>query len=189
MIRQFRIKQQCGDTIMEVMICIAILGFVLAAAFGLASRNQTSARQSQERSEALQIADGQLELLRSYAGLYKLPDTTHRWFCLTDNPDPTTDDIDIVDQPASGPPANAAADTNPDSYNSACRQGTDQRYWVTIWSGNQSIPPRQPSAALGAQAGVYVVTVRWDSAGGDIPREETNIFYAITDASLPNYSP
>ncbi len=177
---RLRVKQQRGDTIMEVMICIAILGFVLAAAFALASRNQTSARQSQERSEALQLADSQLELLKTYAGSYKLPAGTHTHFCMK------TDASDVIDFPtASGPPVSAVADTDPAKYPDACRRGTDQRYWVAIWSGT-STP--QASAAIGAQPGVFGVTVRWDSAGGDIPREETSIFYAVNDVALPTYA-
>ncbi len=168
---------QRGDTIMEVMICITILGFVLAAAFTLANRNQTSARQSQERSEALQIANSQLELLKTYADINKLPDASYDHFCMNNN-------ATLQKFPGTGPPTDPTIDTVSTKYPANCRQGADSRYWVAIWSGNEAISP-QPSAALGAQAGVYVVTVRWDSAGGDIPREDTKIFYAINDTALP----
>jgi prepilin-type N-terminal cleavage/methylation domain-containing protein len=55
-----------GDTIVEVMISIAIIGLVLAGGYVAANSSQATERQAQERSIATQITQGQIEGLRSY---------------------------------------------------------------------------------------------------------------------------
>ncbi len=56
-----------GDTIVEVLISIAIAGFALGAAFALAQRSSLIGRSAQERVEASKLAEGQLEKLRTAA--------------------------------------------------------------------------------------------------------------------------
>jgi prepilin-type N-terminal cleavage/methylation domain-containing protein len=58
---------QRGDTIVEVMIALIILASVLAGAFLLTNKSSNRVRTSQEHSEALQILQGQVELVRSLA--------------------------------------------------------------------------------------------------------------------------
>ncbi len=69
MIRSFRllIHKQTGDTIVEVVIAIAVIAVVLTGAFVLTSRNLTSVRDSQEHSEALALLQSQVEQLRNAA--------------------------------------------------------------------------------------------------------------------------
>lgn len=55
-----------GDTIIEVLLSIAVMSMVLSASYGLANRSSQSNRQSQERAEAQKIGEEQLELLRGY---------------------------------------------------------------------------------------------------------------------------
>lgn len=72
MIRASRIKRrQRGDTLVEVLICIGVVGAVLAGAFVVTNRSQLGVRDSQERAEAAKVVEGQLELLRSNAKLQK----------------------------------------------------------------------------------------------------------------------
>ena len=66
-------KHQKGDTIAEVLISVAVLSLILSISYGLANRSTLAVRQSQERSEAQQINNGQLEQLRSY-----LADSSHQ---------------------------------------------------------------------------------------------------------------
>jgi prepilin-type N-terminal cleavage/methylation domain-containing protein len=56
---------QNGDTIVEVMIAVVIIGTVLAGAFTLTNRNTRSIRDAEEHSQALQMLQGQLEQLRA----------------------------------------------------------------------------------------------------------------------------
>lgn len=61
-------KRQSGDTIVEVLVALAIIGMVLAAAYTTANRSIQITRQSQERTEAVKVAENQLEVIKSIAG-------------------------------------------------------------------------------------------------------------------------
>lgn len=56
---------QAGDTIVEVMLCIAIIGGVLAGAFVANNRNVRINAAAQERGEALKVTESQIEKLKS----------------------------------------------------------------------------------------------------------------------------
>lgn len=57
-------SRQRGDTIVEVLFAIAILGAVLGGAYVVVSRNITTNRASQERLEAVKLAETQSERLK-----------------------------------------------------------------------------------------------------------------------------
>lgn len=54
-----------GDTIVEVLIAITITSFVLTAGYTAVRSNLIAERQAQERSQAVQIIQSQIESLRS----------------------------------------------------------------------------------------------------------------------------
>jgi type II secretory pathway pseudopilin PulG len=56
-----------GETIVEVLIVIAILSSVLGSAFAITTKTVNNNRQSQEHSEAVGYAQDQLERLKSIA--------------------------------------------------------------------------------------------------------------------------
>lgn len=56
-----------GDTIVEVLLAIAVLGAVLSGAYVSASHSQKNIRQAQERGEALQFVQAQQELIKDMA--------------------------------------------------------------------------------------------------------------------------
>lgn len=56
-----------GDTIVEVLLSLAVLGAVLGSAYVISSRNITTNRMSQERLEAIKLAETQFERLRVQA--------------------------------------------------------------------------------------------------------------------------
>lgn len=56
-----------GDTIVEVMIALSILGLAFAISYATANHALLQARNAQEHSQALEYVDGQLELLRQAA--------------------------------------------------------------------------------------------------------------------------
>ncbi len=79
------LRNQSGDTIIEVLIVIAVISLVLAGAYNSSGRSLGATRTSQERSEATQLVEGQLERLRIAA---VDPDSgvfTNTNFCLTEN--------------------------------------------------------------------------------------------------------
>ncbi len=58
-------QKQRGDTIVEVLISLAIISVVLAAGYALASHSLNSSTRAQQRSEALAYAQGQVEFIKN----------------------------------------------------------------------------------------------------------------------------
>lgn len=54
-----------GDTIVEVMIVLAVLGLAIGISYATANRSLLNARQAQENSEATQLVQSQIEGLRT----------------------------------------------------------------------------------------------------------------------------
>ena len=57
-------QKQRGDTIIEVFLAMAIIGLSLGIAYSLSSQATRTGRQAQERTEALKLAESQLEILK-----------------------------------------------------------------------------------------------------------------------------
>lgn len=56
---------QTGDTIVEVLIAMAVLSMVLGGAYVASNRSLAVSQQNQERAEALKLVEGQMEQLKS----------------------------------------------------------------------------------------------------------------------------
>jgi prepilin-type N-terminal cleavage/methylation domain-containing protein len=81
---------QKGDTLVEVLISIAVVATVLGAAYATVNRSFKLGRQSQDRGEALRLLETQVERLKytvtSEKGNIKTPGyTSYDTFCF--NPD------------------------------------------------------------------------------------------------------
>jgi type II secretory pathway pseudopilin PulG len=59
--------KQTGDTIVEVLIAMTVLSAVLGSAYVLANLSLQRVRQSQEHSEALKLAQAQIEQVKQLA--------------------------------------------------------------------------------------------------------------------------
>ena len=59
--------KQIGDTIIEVLLAIAVLSLVLSGAYAITNRDLNSIRAAQEHTEALKYAEAQMEQLRARA--------------------------------------------------------------------------------------------------------------------------
>jgi Tfp pilus assembly protein PilV len=57
--------KQRGDTIVEVLIALAVASSVLGITYATMNRNLIITRAAQERTEAAKLAQGQLEILKS----------------------------------------------------------------------------------------------------------------------------
>ena len=78
-----RLTTQAGDTIVEVIIAVAVVATLLVGAFAVSSRSATAVRDSEEHAQALQLLQGQVELLRSAANIRgRLPAALNVPFCL-----------------------------------------------------------------------------------------------------------
>jgi type II secretory pathway pseudopilin PulG len=121
--RRRRILDAKGDTIVEVLIAIAVVSSVLGGAFATANRSLLATRQSQERAEAMKYLEGQVESLKAAIGDDTKIDgvfTTTGDFCFSDA-------IAIVTAAAS------------------CRRGTDNRYQLAI---NRTPHPTAPNGSI-----------------------------------------
>ena len=64
--RRIKARWNRGDTILEVLIAIAVVSSILGSVFVLANRTAQNSRQAQEHQEALKYASSQIELLNEY---------------------------------------------------------------------------------------------------------------------------
>lgn len=58
-------RKQAGDTIVEVLIAIALVSLVLAGAYASTNHNVSATQDTQEHAQALQLVQSQLEFLRA----------------------------------------------------------------------------------------------------------------------------
>jgi prepilin-type N-terminal cleavage/methylation domain-containing protein len=75
-------RQQAGDTIVEVLIAIAIISTVLTGAFLVSRSSLKHVRESEEHGQALNLVQGQVEQLRAYAGTISNGDSLPATFCM-----------------------------------------------------------------------------------------------------------
>jgi len=59
------VLNQVGDTIVEVLVCIAVISGVLGTAYAIMNNSVQSNQSSQEHNNALKVAESQLEQLKS----------------------------------------------------------------------------------------------------------------------------
>lgn len=59
-----------GDTIIEVLLAIAVVSFALGGAYVSSNRSLNASRQAEERVEALKLAEGQLERVKLLSKVY-----------------------------------------------------------------------------------------------------------------------
>lgn len=63
-IKRLRNVRQAGDTIVEVLICMAIVSAGLSAAYAISRNSLSRVREAQEHGEALKLAEQQIERLK-----------------------------------------------------------------------------------------------------------------------------
>jgi len=149
---QLRKRAQRGDTIVEVLIAIAVIGAVLSGAYVVVNSNTRNSQSAQERSTAVKLAESQLELLRSYVVTNDaLPTDTQ--FCLS-----TTGGA--IDPPRVITGTIPAPDTAAPGYPAQCK--VDGLYAVGIQA---------------ATSNRFTVYVAWDSLSGG--RAQVSIAYKV----------
>jgi len=62
-------RAQQGDTIVEVLIAIAVVSLVLTAAYAITNKNTIAIQTNQERVQAQHLVESQIEALRSNKGI------------------------------------------------------------------------------------------------------------------------
>jgi prepilin-type N-terminal cleavage/methylation domain-containing protein len=156
------IQQQIGDTLVEVMIAMAVMGMILSIAYTTAGAALRTAQQAQERSQAIKVAENQIERLKVLAPSYNKPNAAlnifrNRPFCIDESTNLTTDW-------ASGTPsADVDADTLASPpYPAACING-NRYYFVIQYDSTQN--------------DLFTTLVRWERIGGG--RDEIKVVYHL----------
>lgn len=67
MIKSFRKLTERGDTVVEVLISIAVMSLILGGAFVTSNRSLQGTRDAEERSNALKMAETQVEQIKYLA--------------------------------------------------------------------------------------------------------------------------
>ena len=60
---------ELGDTLVEVVIVLAVLGMAISISYATANRSLLNARQAQENAEATELVQSQVENLRRYSDI------------------------------------------------------------------------------------------------------------------------
>jgi Tfp pilus assembly protein PilV len=135
-----------GDTIIEVLISIAVIGAVMGGAYATANKNTKINQASQERLVAIKIAESQLERLKAAADTNAENLFTHSDFCL--------DQAGAIVQPSSNSACHVNALGQP--------TGADPVYSINIARG----VPAYTSGAGIVIGYPYTVRVVWPSVMG-----------------------
>lgn len=140
-----------GDTIVEVLIAIAIVSSVLAGAFTVTQKSAVAVRDSQERGEMLQILQGQVEQVRSLAAT--APNDASGvfaagYFCVkTVGGVPTRQTI-------TGLTSLPVLASDPMTAYGTCKFGQDSKYNIAVRYDNST------------SSKAFTFTGRWDRLGG-----------------------
>jgi prepilin-type N-terminal cleavage/methylation domain-containing protein len=160
--------RQAGDTLIEVMIAVAIISLVITVSYATANRSLQIGRRTQESTEALKIAESQLEILKSMGDLR--PDAQDIFGSTSTSP--ARSSLSFCVEPSTiyaqnaivsdvfSPSANLNTEvagtipTGTMTYNAACAVGPGARYKRSITRED-----------IGEQS-TFTVRVRWESVSG-----------------------
>jgi type II secretory pathway pseudopilin PulG len=166
MIKSLKKLNNTGDTIVEVLIVLAVLGLAMSISYATANRGLQKSRNAQEHSQALGIINSQIELLRSafakqVGGAIETQGGSGP-FCLSTS----GTNVTITPLANSGPNQfneNLANDRldNTTTYPGPCIQNT--LYDISI---------------VGRGNGVYDFRVRWEGLG-NLGRQQEELTYKI----------
>jgi len=132
--------QEVGDTIVEVLIAIAVLSLILTAAFITANNSMKATRDAEEHGQAQALVTGQLEKVKQLATANPTGVFVSFPFCI----DSTLAVIDLSN------PANAAKCTLETDGITQAPNGFEPAYHLSV----------------SQNANIFIATATWDSATG-----------------------
>lgn len=142
MISRYLKSRQSGDTIIEVMAAITILGLALGAAFALSNRSYLTGVHTRDRTEALSLAQGQVEFLKDVGltgniGTLKAAYPNGEKFCFNDDTGDTVDAAGCTSYKNSIYNIAITYCSNPDA---GCQENvfTVKADWIAGGTGNQN---------------------------------------------------
>lgn len=176
------VNKNRGDTIVEVLISVAIAGAVIGGAFALATRSLRQGINASERTEALKIAEGQIEALK----FRQLQSDADEWNPnFTERSNINNSCLNVAGNspaiPSTWRPlknsSSVSTNDNPDILLTKASGGfydpvcvLSDKYFINISLTNDLSPP----ANLRLRP-TYLITVRWDAIGGG--QNRTQLYY------------
>ena|SRR5665213_2584303 len=152
-VKQEELKMR-GDTIVEVLISLAILGLAFGISFATANRSLLMARNAEEHGEALQYLNSQVELVRANSNLATLYTDT--------NPAPAPSIPFCMDSTQANPVVASSS--------AACKVGTEGIY--------QESDTYTPAVSNGSNQDIFSFTVKWPGVGNLGPQQE-QLYYKV----------
>lgn len=151
-------KSQIGDTIVEVLLAMAVVSSVLGGAYVAANRSVNANRSAQERAEAVKLVESQLERLKAATGDPAV--FSDNVYCF----DVSSGSVTPVE--FSGPLASMPdiKTDDPGIYPASCVSASAAAYSLSVDKDTAT--------------NNFAVRARWDKAGGG-SREETVIVYRV----------
>lgn len=148
-------KNAHGDTIVEVLIAMAVASAVIGSSYVVVNRTLANARQAQEHSAALEIANEQIERISNFvvspADRAEVLSVSYHCASKTDG--------SLITQTT----LNASTLDDESKYNTAClRSDLPQRYRTAF--------------AYNTTTDVFTVTVTWAAATGN-GNDRTTLLY------------
>lgn len=150
-----------GDTIVEVMIAMAVASTVLALSFSTMSRNLYNLQDTQERSAAVKLIQGQIEAVRNLynAGASSFTSlATNTAFCVYDNGQSVQTGFQN-----NAPDGQALQTDSWSNYPANCAQGSGNLYHIGVSTSDKSL---------------YKFYVRWDQIGSKT-RDQVMMVYKV----------
>jgi len=153
-----RIAEQAGDTIIEVLVAMSVLMMILVGAYVTANRSLNSERDAQEHTEALTIAQGQVEDL--HAGYQLVDSEGNADQCFNpNNPTLSTGGQNCFENGSGQFCQTATAGTSAN-----CTPSTD--LWYQITDSEISDPIILSTVTPALTSPTYEVSVSWPSISG-----------------------
>ncbi len=162
----YRRMSQRGDTIIEVLLAMSVIGLVLGAAFGIANRSVAIGQDAQERTEALKVAESQLEQLRALSTLTTNPLVAlpaGSSFCFRN------DNAQYLEFPS---PLTEDELNDAQNYPAECNHGVNGRYSMSVTKSADYL---------------FTIRARWDPLGGG-PLKELTTGYRVYPAGSNAFS-
>lgn len=160
-----------GETIVEVLIALSILGLMLGIGYASSGDSLRTSRDTQERVEAYQIAQGVMETVRYISKQSSYENNPflfppgqagtnggQREFCVTDS----LSDLSQPNQAIRNRPGGASP-----SIHQECFRGPDGRYSVWVDANRLEGNGAPISAGNTTSVYVYTVNVEWESLNGN----------------------
>jgi type II secretory pathway pseudopilin PulG len=177
----FKNKQSRGDTIVEVLLSIAIVGLAIASSYGLAGRSLRTGVLATERTQANKMAESQVEALvyrerQSSADVWTTNFGNINNFCLDINPGSQLDSTGALNPKwtpinnTGSTPDNLVIAGATSGYDPACVDSSGKYYMNATTHNNND-----------GQGTTYLFTVRWLSIASGATAS-SQLYYRLPDA-------